>query len=916
MAIKPNLTSTKRTGLTHAIVTDPYAVEGFVDRFVELGVPPSSIFVREGLAAEQPTTGYPELASRAGIHYGDDVARTPTTAECPDGVVFRRTKYLGPFGYPDTFVLNVAKHKAHSMGLTLCVKNLQGTNVPPWIRFCGGINPAIGDDFQGDAQKHVDELFEAHLRAGLPRWETAKGAWMEMWAQRTIDHYALIQPSVGLHVIEGIYAQNGDAFDGGPGPSGLPEVFMTNLLVFGRDAFRVDIVGHWLGGHEPGNFGLFHLARERGVSTALDPRKIPVYEWTAKGPQLTRLERFERVPLLTPYLQKPDEDKFHMVDEPFAYPPETAPEALTGGTRPRVRSLGPDPGAAGPSLALEYASAGERTRLARGLRRVGPAAWTWWRRDGWPAVCTRAVGGPSGSGQGSTGCGCGPTASTGCRRWSFRPRWRRTDRSYDPRGASNTAHSLSPGGPMTETFTLVPPGIVPPLDPDFRPAVLANRAYREEVHRAGGVPLVIGLERAEGGLSRFETRVFPDGHPRAAANLRYAERLVKFLLWQRGGWKVYVGGPQPHRRPPARDLLADGRPRLRLPLHGRGRLRPPVHRRLLHAGRGAARARAGPAAGPPPRRLPDRLRPRRLRPQGLRRRSTARPVYSEEVVWAPRRAGRPRVPLPRDHRGAEDRRLEDAARRRDRRQLGRRLHRQPVAHRLALPRHPQGALRRGPHALPPAARRDGRAASTSSTTATSPRSPARCRSRTTASSGVALGSSRGRRLRGPRGQHHRLAQRAGLRARRLPAATRRPTSGPATAASARSYFSQQCVFRLAPRAGIEIPQGLGLAEKLKLVQELLESGHEGARRIWETMGVYMGYGIAHYADFYDLKHVLILGRCTSGRGGEIILDGAREVLDGRVPRAAPAGSTSSCRTRRAGASASRSRPPACRRCAA
>ena len=120
---------------------------------------------------------------------------------------------------------------------------------------------------------------------------------MEMWAQRTIDHYALIQPSVGLHVIEGIYAQNGDGFDGGPGPSGLPEVFMTNVLVFGKDAFRVDIVGHWLGGHEPGNFGLFHLGKERGVTTALDPKNIPVYAWEDDGPRLTPLDRFDRVPL-------------------------------------------------------------------------------------------------------------------------------------------------------------------------------------------------------------------------------------------------------------------------------------------------------------------------------------------------------------------------------------------------------------------------------------------------------------------------------------------------------------------------------------------------------------------------------------------------------------------------------------------
>ena len=97
------------------------------------------------------------------------------------------------------------------------------------------------------------------------------------------------------------------------------------------------------------------------------------------------------------------------------------------------------------------------------------------------------------------------------------------------------------------------------------------------------------------------------------------------------------------------------------------------------------------------------------------------------------------------------------------------------------------------------------------------------------------------------------------------------------------YFSQQCVFRLAPRAGIGIPAGLTDAEKLKFVQEKLKAGHPGAGQIWQSMGCYMGYGLAHYATFYPLKHVLILGRCTSGRGGQIILDGANEVLRAEFP---------------------------------
>jgi predicted NBD/HSP70 family sugar kinase len=93
------------------------------------------------------------------------------------------------------------------------------------------------------------------------------------------------------------------------------------------------------------------------------------------------------------------------------------------------------------------------------------------------------------------------------------------------------------------------------------------------------------------------------------------------------------------------------------------------------------------------------------------------------------------------------------------------------------------------------------------------------------------------------------------------------------------YFSQQCVFRLAPKAGIEIPGAITDAEKLKFVQEKLEAGHDGATKIWQSMGYYMGYGVAHYADFYDdLKHVLILGRCTSGKGGTLILEGANQVL--------------------------------------
>src|SRR4030042_6741531 len=96
---------------------------------------------------------------------------------------------------------------------------------------------------------------------------------------------------------------------------------------------------------------------------------------------------------------------------------------------------------------------------------------------------------------------------------------------------------------MTESIKLVTPQIIPPLDYEFRPASLASRTLQNECSERS-VPLVIGLERGDAKLSRFESQVFPEDHPRAQENFYFAERLLKFLLWQRGGSKVYIGGPR------------------------------------------------------------------------------------------------------------------------------------------------------------------------------------------------------------------------------------------------------------------------------------------------------------------------------------------------------------------------------------
>ena len=96
------------------------------------------------------------------------------------------------------------------------------------------------------------------------------------------------------------------------------------------------------------------------------------------------------------------------------------------------------------------------------------------------------------------------------------------------------------------------------------------------------------------------------------------------------------------------------------------------------------------------------------------------------------------------------------------------------------------------------------------------------------------------------------------------------------------YFSQDGVIKLAPRAGITL-QGSSPAEKLKEVQALMLEDDERAANIYDSLGVCLGHTLALYAQFYDIKHVLMLGRLTSGKGGDILLARTNEVLKNEYP---------------------------------
>ncbi|MCI9028547.1 MAG: ROK family protein [Lawsonibacter sp.] len=97
------------------------------------------------------------------------------------------------------------------------------------------------------------------------------------------------------------------------------------------------------------------------------------------------------------------------------------------------------------------------------------------------------------------------------------------------------------------------------------------------------------------------------------------------------------------------------------------------------------------------------------------------------------------------------------------------------------------------------------------------------------------------------------------------------------------YFSQDGVIKLAPRAGIELDESLSPAEKLKVVQKLMAEDDPRAAKVYESIGVYLGHTLAYYYELYGCRHVLLLGRVMSGKGGDLILDTAKKVLADEYP---------------------------------
>jgi predicted NBD/HSP70 family sugar kinase len=432
---------------------------------------------------------------------------------------------------------------------------------------------------------------------------------------------------------------------------------------------------------------------------------------------------------------------------------------------------------------------------------------------------------------------------------------------------------------MTQFLNSIHPKIKPPLDDGFLPPALYNRVFQNEVAQVG-IPVLIGLERSPKEISRYETQVFPDEHPRASENLIFIERVVKFLLWQRGAYRLYFSGPHQIGEYLQSVYSPLGERQFDHRFLGQQVYKQPFSVQICDPAYVPAASEVGKAFG----RHLDGCRVGFDLGASDRKVSAVidgQAVFSQEMIWSPGTQTDPEYhyreimsaiklaasKLPRvDAIGGSSAGIYI-----DNRPMVASLFRGVPADRF---HEIEGLFERiqAEMGVPLIVINDGDVAALAGSMSLEKNGVL----------GIAMGSSEAAGYVDPEGNILGWLNELGFAPVDLnPSAPREAWSGDRGVGS--KYFSQQCVFRLAPKAGIQIPVEVTNAEKLIYVQEKLKAGHKGAQEIWESMGVYLGYSLAHYADFYDIQHVLVLGRCTSGLGGELLMGQAQKVIQLEFP---------------------------------
>ena len=432
----------------------------------------------------------------------------------------------------------------------------------------------------------------------------------------------------------------------------------------------------------------------------------------------------------------------------------------------------------------------------------------------------------------------------------------------------------------------ISPFLRPPLDPDFVPAALWNRAFHAMVATDREArTLTIVLERPDGGASRHQGQVLGAAHPSSALSLRYAERLLKFLLWQKGGCTVRIAGAPEIAAHLASVYSLSGARAFDYAFMGEkvyGRHftietadvsdLPEERNTGLPVGRHLDGCRIGFDIG------------------GSDRKAAAvidgKVVFSCETAWDPYFQKDPAYHIEGIHdslcRAAAHLPRVDA--------IGGSAAGVYVNNEVRVASLFRGippdvferdirrlffTLQKRWGGVPFEVANDGEVAALAGSMSLGDN----------AVLGISMGTSQAGGYVRPGGDITPWLNELSF----APVDYRQeaPTdewSG--DAGSGVQYFSQQAVSRLADRAGFQLPADMAAPERLIVVQEAMASGDPRAEQLYDTIGSYLGYSIGHYADFYHLRHVLVMGRVTSGTGGERILLRAREVLAAEFPSVA------------------------------
>ncbi|HHW22662.1 MAG TPA: ROK family protein [Clostridiaceae bacterium] len=423
----------------------------------------------------------------------------------------------------------------------------------------------------------------------------------------------------------------------------------------------------------------------------------------------------------------------------------------------------------------------------------------------------------------------------------------------------------------------------PVYDPGFYPAALFNKAFLEAVEKSGkGVPVAVGIERNDGLISVYKTKVFDESCREEDKNILYIERLVKALLWIKGGFRVIFGGPQ-YLGEYLKKAYAPGGLRA-FDAEFMARVYdnpfevvvtdyykvPAENEKPVPAGRHMDGCRIGFDAGGSDRKVSAVI--------------DGQVVYSEEVVWHPKINSDPDY-----HYEGIVTAFKTAASHMPRvdaigvSSAGIYVNNEVKVASLFL-KVPEDLFREKVRDIyiraakeigdvPLVVANDGDVTALAGAMDLNSGNVL----------GIAMGTSEAGGYVDSSGNITGwLNELAFVPADYNPESMVDEWSGDYGCGV--KYFSQDAVIKLAPRAGIELDENLSPAEKLKVVQKLNEQGDKRAEGIFRTIGCYLGYTLAHYASFYDIDHVLVLGRVTSGRGGSQIVETAKEVLMEEFPK--------------------------------